>query len=85
MNRRLQTQPILAPKPSDTTPPQITRGASLGGGGEYGRPIIKTKVEILENEEGENVSNGANVNAAVTRRSRKSYNGYGGKDHSSFA
>ena len=64
---RLQTQPILAPKPSDTTPPQITRGASLGGGGEYGRPIIKTKVEILENEEGENVSNGANVNAAVTR------------------
>ena len=50
---RLQTQPILAPKPSDTTPPQITRGASLGGGGEYGRPIIKTKVEILENEEGE--------------------------------
>ena len=64
---RLQTQPILAPKPSDTTPPQITRGASLGGGGEYGRPIIKTKVEILENEEGENVSNGANVKAAVNR------------------
>ena len=64
---RLQTQPILAPKPSDTTPPQITRGVSLGGGGEYGRPIIKTKVEILENEEGENVSNGANVKAAVNR------------------
>ena len=54
---RLQTQPILAPKPSDTTPPQIMRGTSLGGGGEYSRPILRTTVEILNNEEDENVPN----------------------------
>ena len=68
---RLQTQPILAPKPSDTTPPQIVRGTSLGGGGEYSRPILRTTVEILNNEEDENVPNGANNIAATINRAVK--------------
>ena len=68
---RLQTQPILAPKPSDTTPPQIMRGTSLGGGGEYSRPIFRTTVEILNNEEDENVPNGANNIAATINRAVK--------------
>jgi len=57
---RLQTQPILAPKPSDTTPPQIMRG-----GNEYGRPILKTTMEILNNEGDENVAK--NIVAAIDR------------------
>ena len=68
---RLQTQPILAPKPSDTTPPQIMRGTSLGGGGEYSRPILRTTVEILNSEEDENVPNGANNIAATINRAVK--------------
>jgi len=68
---RLQTQPILAPKPSDTTPPQIVRGTSLGGGGEYSRPILRTTVEILNNEVDENVPNGANSIAATINRAVK--------------
>ena len=68
---RLQTQPILAPKPSDTTPPQIMRGTSLGGGGDYSRPILRTTVEILNNEEDENVPNGANNIAATINRAVK--------------
>ncbi|CAL6424492.1 unnamed protein product [Bathycoccus prasinos] len=68
---RLQTQPILAPKPSGTTPPQIMRGTSLGGGGEYSRPIFRTTVEILNNEEDENVPNGANNIAATINRAVK--------------
>ena len=57
---RLQTQPILAPKPSDSTPPQIMRG-----GNEYGRPILKTTMEILNNEGDENVAK--NIVAAIDR------------------
>lgn len=68
---RLQTQPILAPKPSDTTPPQIVRGTSLGGGGDYSRPILRTTVEILNSEEDENVPNGANNIAATINRAVK--------------
>lgn len=68
---RLQTQPILAPKPSDTTPPQIMRGTSLGGGGDYSRPILRTTVEILNSEEDENVPNGANNIAATINRAVK--------------
>ena len=68
---RLQTQPILAPKPSDTTPPQIARGTSLGGGGDYSRPILRTTVEILNSEEDENVPNGANNIAATINRAVK--------------
>ena len=47
------------------------RGTSLGGGGDYSRPILRTTVEILNNEEDENVPNGANNIAATINRAVK--------------
>ena len=45
--------------------------SSLGGGGDYSRPILRTTVEILNSEEDENVPNGANNIAATINRAVK--------------